>query len=72
MRWIKKGIRRKNIDVLDISSTDTEEIDEMGEERKNVSAVQMQLNEMHLLSFFPNAKTLILTGGIPAEDDFIA
>ena len=49
-----------------------EEIDEMGEERRNVSAVQMQLDEMHLLSLFPNVQTLILTGGMPEENDFSA
>lgn len=72
MRWIKRGIRGKNVNVLDVSSIENEEIHWIVEKGNNVYAVQMQLDEMHLLPFFPNVQLLILTGGMPDDNDFSA
>ncbi|MBR5094642.1 MAG: hypothetical protein IK095_06065 [Oscillospiraceae bacterium] len=67
MKWEKKTINGITVDVLEISTIDEDEIEEIRDHYSTVSHVQISLCDLQYLDLFQHIYTLILTSGVASQ-----
>lgn len=72
MRILKKYLFGKEIDILEVSIVDAEDIAEIRQKYTAFQCIEIDLSSMCCLDLFPRVTTLVLTGGVPTADGLIS